>query len=107
MIEYQMQLLDKHKYLREEGLEDEPNFIQYYKWAQWGDLSVKCTIDIDDNENPDNMFYRGTVTVLADGSRVMEWDSEKKYKLMDVIIGCKRIEDMVASLAKHFTGDKK
>lgn len=109
MTEYQVELLTKHKYdKKQEGSEDDPNLIEYSKWTRWGDLTVISTIEIHDDKNPDNMFYRGLVTMFTDeGKRLLEWDSERKYKMMDAIIGSKRIEDLVASLTKHLTGDSK
>lgn len=98
-------LLAKHGFVVRDVGEDNPKTIEYHKTELVGDLTVNSYIEVFYNPNPDNLAYRGIVTLLReDGKRLGEWDSERRFKLMDVVLGCKRVSDLVFVIHRHLEG---
>lgn len=97
MTEYQTNLLRKNGYERRES-----EFVEFTKTIELGDLTILHEIEVYDSENPDVLAYRGLVTLLQEGAtrRVGEWDSERRYKLADVIIGCDRVSSLLQAVIK-------
>lgn len=95
MTEFQEDLLAKHGYIKQES-----EFVEYKKHIEMGELTIQSHIEVYDNINPDNLAYQGVVTLYKDGDRIVEWDSERKYKLLDVLTSCQRITGLMQTLLK-------
>lgn len=99
MIDFQLKTLEKFGYTKR--VYDHDDLCDYEKVTDLDGLRVDCFIEIADNENPDNMSYRGVVSLWSpDGKRIAEWDTEKRYKLLDVIWGCERILQLAQGIKK-------
>lgn len=97
-MEYQERLLTKHGY---KPLESE-EFVLFVRDVPYDSFTLRSTIEIFPNENPDNFSYRGLLSALSpDGDTLMDWDSERKYRLLDVIVSCERIERLINALIKQ------
>jgi hypothetical protein len=95
-------LLARYDYLPRDMGDEKSKVIEYHKSVMMGDMVVNSHIEIYYHDNPDNLAYRGVVTFLReDGKRIAEWDSERRYKMLDVVLGCERATTMVEAVLKH------
>lgn len=100
--QFHQDLLGRHGFILRPNEDEKAKFIEYHKTEMMQDMAVNSHIEILHNPNPDNLAYRGIVTFLReDGKRIAEWDSERRYKLMDVVLGCERITSLVRAVLKH------
>ena len=101
-------LLARYDYLLRDVGEEKSKVIEYHKTILSGGLEISSYIEVYYHENPDNLAYRGIVSFIReDGRRIAEWDTDRRYKLFDVIIGCEKVLAMAEGLRKHYTGENK
>ena len=100
--QFHQDLLARHGFILRPNEDEKAKFIEYHKTEVLKDMLINSHIEVLYAPNPDNLAYRGIVTFLReDGRRIDEWDSERRYKLMDVVLGCERITSLVTAVLKH------
>ena len=102
MTDYQEALLAKHKFTKQEDEE----LLVYAKSVTHGSVTVSTTIEVTDSPDPDLMVYKGLVE-LSDGKRLGDWDTGRRYRLLDVIIDCDKIEALVKTVKKALDKENK
>lgn len=96
--DYQSRLLEKQgykPYMEEDGI------VLYSRETVSSCYTVLSLVEIFDNENPDNLMYRGLVTIKKDEEVIAEWDSEKKYRLLDVMSQIGRIHGLLDKVIQN------
>lgn len=90
--DYQRRLLEKQGY---KPYMEEDGFVLFSRETVSSCYTVVSLVEIFENENPDNVMYRGLVTIKKEEEVVAEWDSEKKYRLLDVMSQIGRVHGLL------------
>lgn len=97
---YQQKLLERQGYSLH--MEDGDSLLYSRETVSHG-FTVTSLVEIFTNENPDNIFYRGLVTIRKNEEVIGEWDSEKKYRILDVLGQVNQLHGLMDRVLENYS----
>lgn len=101
MNTYQEKQLKRYGYERD----DNEYYYDYRKVLRLDRINVIAMITITYKDDPDLTVYQGVVSVKDKFfvETLGDWDTGKRFKLMDVIADCERIVGFAQTLHNHLS----
>lgn len=97
MVEYQKSRLEQYGFGDKGSDGDYPTFT---RTTQLSKFSVVSEIELKVSPDPDLSTYRGTVRLVSDGFTLGKYESDRRYKLMDVLAEVTKVENLLQAFDK-------